>query len=564
MNFKKGNNFYLIILLILCFCEHLQSQKVADSLKNVSYDYMWERYYADTTRAAKIIYTDAIIARTKKEGDTATLMGGYELRSYLYRKNNRDKYLSYLDSIIKLGELKPINGYPEDKLLERGVDFYLNNDLKNALLDFIKIEDFGKNNTNLIRRNYNHLGLVKYELGDKFGALESYFKSLDMLKRESNSSQKSYLILYFNISNIYNETGKLDSAQYYINEGIRISQELNDTLYYNHFIANKGINLFYKEDYERANEILKKCLDSVQSEEVKAHINYYLGTINKKIGKFEQSLKHYLIVDSIISKINVLNPFYRKTYIELINHYKSKKELKSQFYYLNKLINMDSINHENEVFLNRNLYTDYEIPKLKAERNQIIFNIKQKDRKKMIWIIVLLVGSILILSGFIYQYYKRKSYQTRFLTLYNNQENDQKKEVPTNIKKPSYQLDISEEIIVHILEGLQKFEKNHDYLRAELTLPNLAKQLQTNSKYLSKVISAKKGKNFVQYINNLRVNYAIKKLKNNLSFRKYTLVAIANEIGFKKSESFTNAFKKETGITPFYFIKELQKKHPNS
>ncbi|NRA06511.1 MAG: helix-turn-helix domain-containing protein, partial [Nitrosopumilus sp.] len=65
------------------------------------------------------------------------------------------------------------------------------------------------------------------------------------------------------------------------------------------------------------------------------------------------------------------------------------------------------------------------------------------------------------------------------------------------------------------------------------------------------------------YINDLRIKYAIEKLKTSETFRKYTLQSIANEVGFKKAESFSRAFQKNTGLTPKYFMKELDKKYPN-
>ncbi|WP_159025502.1 AraC family transcriptional regulator [Aquimarina sp. Aq78] len=42
-------------------------------------------------------------------------------------------------------------------------------------------------------------------------------------------------------------------------------------------------------------------------------------------------------------------------------------------------------------------------------------------------------------------------------------------------------------------------------------------------------------------------------------YRKYTVQAIAQEIGFNNSEAFSKAFYKKTGIYPSYFIKKLEK-----
>ncbi|MEL6305818.1 MAG: helix-turn-helix domain-containing protein [Bacteroidota bacterium] len=69
-----------------------------------------------------------------------------------------------------------------------------------------------------------------------------------------------------------------------------------------------------------------------------------------------------------------------------------------------------------------------------------------------------------------------------------------------------------------------------------------------------------KGVNFSNYLNNLRVSYAMNKMKSDLTFRKYTIEAIAKESGFNNAQSFTSAFVKHTGLYPSYFAKQLDKK----
>jgi AraC-like DNA-binding protein len=89
---------------------------------------------------------------------------------------------------------------------------------------------------------------------------------------------------------------------------------------------------------------------------------------------------------------------------------------------------------------------------------------------------------------------------------------------------------------------LTVFEKDQNYLLSNLKLNNLAKQFETNSSYLSKTINHYKGKNFSQYLNDLRIDFAIKKLKEDKKFRKYTIKAISEDVGFSNSESFAKAF----------------------
>jgi YesN/AraC family two-component response regulator len=113
-------------------------------------------------------------------------------------------------------------------------------------------------------------------------------------------------------------------------------------------------------------------------------------------------------------------------------------------------------------------------------------------------------------------------------------------------------------IAKELIKKLTAFEKEEGYLKLNLKLSDLSKSFDTNNSYLSKTINHYKGKNFSQYINDLRINYTINKLKKEKKFRKYTIKAISEEVGFNNAESFAKAFYNNTGLQPSYFIKKLQ------
>ncbi|WP_298547683.1 helix-turn-helix domain-containing protein [uncultured Aquimarina sp.] len=126
-----------------------------------------------------------------------------------------------------------------------------------------------------------------------------------------------------------------------------------------------------------------------------------------------------------------------------------------------------------------------------------------------------------------------------------------------NSNDETLSFDISIEIINSIVVKLNKFEEGNDFLKPNITLTLLAKDLNTNSKYLSKIINTYKQKTFTQYINDLRIDYLIEKLKTNTSYTKYSIKAIAEEIGFKTPNAFSRAFFKKIGKYPSEYIKEL-------
>ena len=117
---------------------------------------------------------------------------------------------------------------------------------------------------------------------------------------------------------------------------------------------------------------------------------------------------------------------------------------------------------------------------------------------------------------------------------------------------------INEDIINQILKKLTDFETSKGFLDSNMTIQTISESFDTNNKYVSKIVNIYKEKTFIQYINDLRIEYALTCLKEDPKLRKYTIQALAIEFGFNNAESFSAAFHKKTGIKPTYFLKQLE------
>jgi len=117
---------------------------------------------------------------------------------------------------------------------------------------------------------------------------------------------------------------------------------------------------------------------------------------------------------------------------------------------------------------------------------------------------------------------------------------------------------IAEDVILNILQQLEVFEMQNGFLKPNLTIQSLAKEFDSNGKYLSKIVNDYKCKTFIQYINDLRIDYAVTQIQENKILQRYTLQALAAEFGYNSADSFSAAFYKKTGIKASFFIKQLQ------
>ena len=107
-----------------------------------------------------------------------------------------------------------------------------------------------------------------------------------------------------------------------------------------------------------------------------------------------------------------------------------------------------------------------------------------------------------------------------------------------------------------------KFEQNKKYLEKDVTLMKLASFLNTNTKYVSKIILRYRDKKTIEYVTDLKIDYIVKILKTEKKYRNYTNKALGEQAGFGSTQIFTRAFKIRTGISPTYYIQELNKTLP--
>jgi AraC-like DNA-binding protein len=104
--------------------------------------------------------------------------------------------------------------------------------------------------------------------------------------------------------------------------------------------------------------------------------------------------------------------------------------------------------------------------------------------------------------------------------------------------------------LISKLEHLIQVEKI--FINEKLSIEDIAIKLDTNSKYISQIINETFNKNFYNYINSYRIEEAKRMLRSELS-DKYSILGIAQSVGFVSKSTFNVAFKRITGLTPTEF-----------
>ena len=303
---------------------------------------------------------------------------------------------------------------------------------------------------------------------------------------------------------------------------------------------------------------MKTVLDYMSRIDYKESISlvyYQIGKSHLKHDKKELALSYFLKMDSVIDNSESTLPETLEGYKYIKNYYKEKDDSKNELKYLRKLYAFDSILDINYKSINTTIKTKYELPiLLEKHRNTVATLDSKNERSKSVVIISFIIIGIVLLV-LTYSLIQKNKYKKRFKQLQEKGTSKKLKEETKNIQeKPS----IPDEIFIKTKNYLEQFEKDKLFLAHSINSDKLAQQIGTNRPYFSQAFNYLKDESFSVYLRNLRLNYALERLREDKIFRKYTIKTIAQESGFSNAESFSKFFHKKYGIYPSYYIKSIE------
>lgn len=118
--------------------------------------------------------------------------------------------------------------------------------------------------------------------------------------------------------------------------------------------------------------------------------------------------------------------------------------------------------------------------------------------------------------------------------------------------------ELSDENVEKISRKLEEFEAAQKFLDKEMSYSTLVGELETNEKYLNRFFKEVLNSNYNNYINGLRINYMVDRLKKDENWRSYKLTFLAEECGFSSYSAFTANFKNIMNDSPSNFLSKLK------
>lgn len=557
MKFLLSILTYLPLFLIIFFIKTQSlyagsNVKGSDSLNNVDFDYLYHQIRKNIDKDSRSIYLKEFLEKAKRENNAEELLNGY--RNYVHY-SSEILIPAYADSMVLAAEKTKNIELISNAYLSRGIAHYGLKNYAKASKDYLIAYDlsFKIQDSYLQHKIKYNIAHLKYYLGHYSDAIILFNECIEFFK---NDNSRAYLNSIHSIALCYNRMGDIGLSEDWVNRGIHESERIRDNSMYAYFQHLSGVNEFFKENYHLTINYLASSLPLIQEKGDFANEavgNFYIGKAYWKLDKRSLAISYFEKMDEALIRKNYTRSDLREAYELLIQHYQNKNNLHKQLLYTKKLSTVDSILRENQQTLNPQIHKQFDTKNLQFEKNKAQKNLLESRKTIMILIGIIFLFIFMILYS-IFRYHKiQKENKSKFLALMNNS-----KSAVKTINSSVSDRDISGAIKAVALQ-LEKFESNKKYLEKDITLVSLASSFKSNTNYLSLAINQLKNKKFPDYINDLKTQHIIDLLKSEKKYRYYTNAALAEEAGFSSTQRFTNSFKANTGLTPGYFIAQLNK-----
>lgn len=375
--------------------------------------------------------------------------------------------------------------------------------------------------------------------------LHDYDKALPYIKEAEFIMKQNE---YYNQGNVYAIYGMIEFAKgnrqqaiEYYKEGLALNDK-NQTSYKVLLLNEYAIALAEEGKNQQAIDLLFQALSLTKTENCEIYRNKVINTLSvcyENMGKYVEALS-----------------WQRKLQQETDSIFNTDKEK-----VLSELrIKYDTEHQANEI-----------------RKNKLVLLQKEKKEQALIGILIIV---LLVIFALWYRYKRQNQLYTNIVRQYQEsiRKEQQLKDVISSLRKQQEETasalppsasekyaasSLTSEKKMSLFQRLERLMQEEEiYKENLLTKERVADLLGTNRTYLSQVINEQTQQNFTQYINNYRINEAIRLLsdpKNDIPLK-----AVAAEVGFSSMSTFYKIFQNTVGIPPKQYRNKVMSMHNNT
>lgn len=510
-----------------------------------------------------LTYCKTYLERGKKEeNDAIQLFSNFQIAYVSFHQPNYHEALkrSYISARIAERTKDTAHSIRSNVLL--GSTWYVLGIYDEALKPYLIAKEFAtqtQNSSNEILCLTN-IANIRAKLKRYENALDNYNATLAILdtveKPLSIQDMSSLLSSLLGKVLCLAELKRFEEAEATYAKGFAIAEENNYEIFKSRFNINLGKVYYEKGEYFKSLGYLqegKKVLKEAGLQNNLYITDFYIAQNLTKQEKYEEALT---LLDDVFKRAgeDTYTDRIEEMYALAIKISKIQKNEEKELFYLRESQKIIQEKSKKQSAAKDLLHED-DMNEFKLENTKLANENTQSLADKKVIMIVSLILVLLLLTAFLAYHRKAKLNEKKFLTIIDT---ISKKAAEPKPQKVSKNPAIKDEKAYAILEQLATLEDTHFYLSENATLHTTAKLLNTNTTYLSKALNTVKKQSFSQYLNKLRIDYVLVKLKEDAVFRSYTIHAISKEIGYKSATTFIKEFKNKTGLNPSYYIKKIE------
>ncbi len=567
-----------------------------------SYEKLWHVIDADNTpNEQKLHYLDLYLEKAQQENNLLEEYQALKKKTYIVPFNEAVMILHKMHPVVQ----KLANDSITGNFYNRSTTLYYKNRYFKQALDYaIASEAFNEKINNLYNLNSARIdiGNIYYHTKYYDNAVAYFTQAKDYYRGgKAYNHIQWYISCLYSLGKTYLEQDDTAALQSVIKESEKALPRLKprdrqfETAYLNYL---KGGLAFLQKELPAARQFLETALPEIKQngDFTNEHVIYlYLGKILWAQNNKDEAVTYFNKIDRLFNEKKFLNYELRETYDYLAAYYKETGQTALQLQAVENLNLLNQQFEKEQKIITDRLHNELETKKIETERSQLQKKLNSNKRTYTLWLVV--AGVVLLLLT-VYSYRKnrdQKKLKQKFNELLDTatEEKHQQKnnvlgtealqeltvEVPrqpeestaetaTQTAVSSQKNNISSQQVneQRLFRALEKFEQEKGFLKlikAEggslraLKIEDLVEQLATNRTTLSHFLNTHKG-GFTTYIVKLRIKQMTIDLRANKELRKKSVQELSELYGFASLRSFNIQFKEQTGLTPSYFVKELE------
>lgn len=477
------------------------------------------------------------------------------VHSLVFRAVHSDSLKAELfDEAYQLAEKN--HGNDELQLVEysRSLYYISKKQFDSAMIHILNYQDMnseepaGEGNRNII----GLMGDIYYHAGLYNQAREVYHDLYQQYKEEENWNFYRPYVMMNNLGQIALKTGEHEEANRWFHQSLQLAEQHLKQSYRDNTLAYTKIKLVETAMAMDSLPLAEKWLNEVLAipeqnihEDVQHELTFCRANLllkQKRIAEAKDmamkllpgdtiQLSDYRFVPDIYNLLSDIN-LAQGDYSSALKYHKQKDLMQ------------DSLKEREHLARSMIILAE-------KEHEEIINNL-QTYKQRYHWV---LVGVFTLTAIFLLLlWFYRKLHRSKMALVNRQIEKIQEKIIleKEDPMKPDWdeEWDKQYRLIVR-LQQLMKSEK--PYLNPNVNIQLMAELMDSNRTYLSKAINTVLETNFSKFINEYRISEAIKLISEDFT-SSHTVEALAQHSGFANRAVFNSAFKKQTGVTPSFFI----------